>query len=271
MLLVKNYTGDPLNFGLAAAMTRSEGVPVEMIIVDDDVALDGKTQVPGAPSVGSLRKIGTRRALHSKREREVMATTITNVHCTQELAGHSYRAGVEEFTEVVERCLSAFHRQALRRMGNVADAEDAVQDALLSAYTHLDQFRGRAQMATWMTTIVINSARMKLRRRPRRLHIPFEKQDGDRGHLPLSETLSDHRPNPEEICRKEEFGERIAQCSKRLSPRLQRAFKLCAVDGLSIREAAKVMEVSHGTVKARLARARANLKQMVQKSVGEKA
>ena len=46
---------------------------------------------------------------------------------------------------MVERRLSAFHRQALRRLGNVADAEDAVQDALLSAYTHLDQFRGRAR------------------------------------------------------------------------------------------------------------------------------
>ncbi len=61
-------------------------------------------------------------------------------------------------------------------------------------------------MATWVTTIVINSARMKLRRRPRQLHIPLEKQDGDRAHLSLSETLSDHRLNPEEICRQEEFG-----------------------------------------------------------------
>jgi RNA polymerase sigma-70 factor, ECF subfamily len=199
-----------------------------------------------------------------------MASTIANVHCTQEPAVHSYRAEVEEFTDVVERRLSAFHRQALRRLGNVADAEDAVQDALLSAYTHLDQFRRRAQMATWVTTIVINSARMKLRRRPRQLHIPIEKQDGDRAHLSLSETLSDHRLNPEEICRQEEFRERIAQCSERLSPRLQRAFKLCAVDGLSIRETAKVMEVSQGTVKARLARARASLKQTVRKSVGKK-
>ena len=41
LLVVKNYTGDRLNFGLAAEMARSEGIPVEMIIVDDDVALDG--------------------------------------------------------------------------------------------------------------------------------------------------------------------------------------------------------------------------------------
>jgi len=100
------------------------------------------------------------------------------------------------------------------------------------------------------------------------LHVPLEKQDGDRGHLALSETLSDHAPNPEEICRQEEFVERIAQCSERLSPSLRRAFKLRAVDDVSIRETAKAMEVSHGTVKARLARARASLKHMLRKSVG---
>jgi dihydroxyacetone kinase len=48
LLVVKNYTGDRLNFGLAAEMARSEGIPVEMIIVDDDVALDDKAQFAGA-------------------------------------------------------------------------------------------------------------------------------------------------------------------------------------------------------------------------------
>ena len=48
LLVVKNYTGDRLNFGLAAEMARSEGIAVEMIIVDDDVALDNKTQFAGA-------------------------------------------------------------------------------------------------------------------------------------------------------------------------------------------------------------------------------
>jgi dihydroxyacetone kinase len=48
LLVVKNYTGDRLNFGLAAEMARSEGIPVEMIIVDDDVALNGSTSATGA-------------------------------------------------------------------------------------------------------------------------------------------------------------------------------------------------------------------------------
>jgi len=46
--VVKNYTGDRLNFGLAAEMARSEGIPVEMLIVDDDVALNGSSSATGA-------------------------------------------------------------------------------------------------------------------------------------------------------------------------------------------------------------------------------
>jgi dihydroxyacetone kinase len=48
LLVVKNYTGDRLNFGLAAEMARSEGIPVEMIVVHDDVALDGTASITGA-------------------------------------------------------------------------------------------------------------------------------------------------------------------------------------------------------------------------------
>src|SRR6204780_1700211 len=48
LLVVKNYTGDRLNFGLAAEMARAQGVPVEMVIVDDDVALKGTGQATGA-------------------------------------------------------------------------------------------------------------------------------------------------------------------------------------------------------------------------------
>lgn len=199
-----------------------------------------------------------------------MATTVASMNCTQGAAGRSYKTDVEEFTDVVERRLPGFHQQALRRLGNVADAEDAVQDALLSAYTHLDQFKGQAQMSTWLTTIVINSARMKLRRRPRKLHIPLERQEGEHERIAIADTLSDHRPNPEEICRKEEFGQHIAQCSERLSPSLRETFQLRDVCGLTIRETAKVLEVPHGTVKARLARARADLKEKVRESLREK-
>ena len=69
--------------------------------------------------------------------------------------------GIREMQDVLTRYLPRFHRSAYRLLGNAADAEDAVQDALLAAYKHLDQFRGRSQMSTWLTTIVCNCARMQ--------------------------------------------------------------------------------------------------------------
>jgi len=71
----------------------------------------------------------------------------------------------QELDTVVSRYLPMFYKRAFRFLGNVPDAEDAVQDALLSAYKHLGQFRGQAQLSTWLTTIVTNAARMQLRRR----------------------------------------------------------------------------------------------------------
>jgi DNA-directed RNA polymerase specialized sigma24 family protein len=73
-----------------------------------------------------------------------------------------------EMDDALLRFRSRFCRSAFRYLGNAADAEDAVQDALLSAYKHLSEFRGQARISTWLSAIVIDSARMQLRRRQRR-------------------------------------------------------------------------------------------------------
>src|SRR5438874_10317295 len=86
--------------------------------------------------------------------------------------------GNREMHDVLSRCLPSFYRKAYRHLGNAADAEDAVQDALLSAYEHLDQFKGQSQMSTWLTTIVINCARMHLRKRPRQSHLSLDERFG---------------------------------------------------------------------------------------------
>src|SRR5690348_5295009 len=125
-----------------------------------------------------------------------MGTMLTDVHYAQTLGAYPGCKEVQELTEVVVRNLPYFHRMALRELGNSTDAEDAVQDALLSAYRHLYQFKGQAQMSTWVTRIVINAALMRLRGRALRLHIPLERNDGE--HDTVSEALFDHRPRSEE-------------------------------------------------------------------------
>ena len=137
---------------------------------------------------------------------------------------------IQEFRNIVVRQLDSFRAIALRHLRNHADAEDAVQDALLSAYAHLDQFKGQAQMSTWLTTIVINAARRKLRQRSRSVHIAWDEQAPET-HSPLWEMLPHADPNPEELCRRSEFVERLTHFSKRLSPCLLRTFQLRGGDG----------------------------------------
>ena len=162
-----------------------------------------------------------------------------------------------ELNCVVSRYLPMLYKRALRFLGNAPDAQDAVQDALFSAYQHLGQFRGQAQLSTWLMTIVTNAARMQLRRRHSG-HFSLDQAQGEDG-LTFSERLPDSNPSPEEVCSTLEARNRLAEGVQRLSPKLRRAFQLRAIDGLTTKEAARVLGVPQGTVKAQLARARAQL------------
>jgi RNA polymerase sigma-70 factor (ECF subfamily) len=168
-----------------------------------------------------------------------------------------------QFDDVLSRCLPSFQRTAFRKLGNAADAEDAVQDALLSAYKHLDQFKGGARMSTWLTTIVINCARMQLRGRGRYIRLSLDESFGDDQEHSISDQLADRSPSPEDESRTSELHERLTRLLKRLSPPLWRAFQLRYLDGLNTHEAALLLDVPEGTVKAQLARARARLRELM--------
>jgi len=180
-----------------------------------------------------------------------------------------YQSKVQELTDVITHHSARFRRIALGHLSNVADAEDAVQDALLSALTHVHQFRGQAKMSTWLTTIVINSARMKLRHRLTSLQLALDETDGQQ-NLPLEFAVSDTRPGPEEAYREREIAETLAHATSRLLPTLRTTFQLRDINGLSIRETADLLRVPTGTVKARLARARVRLREAMSKSVRSK-
>lgn len=172
-------------------------------------------------------------------------------------------AGTQALEQIFSAGLPLFYRQAYRVLGNRADAEDAVQDALLAAHAHLDQFKRQSQMSTWLTAIVLNSARMGLRRRLRHIHLPLDEPIGEVQAISISERLADARPNPEDEYRNAEMTTRLTRLHSRLSPTLRKTFQLRAIDGLSIRETAQVLGIPHGTVKAQFARARKKLKELM--------
>jgi RNA polymerase sigma-70 factor, ECF subfamily len=191
-------------------------------------------------------------------------------HTASEPGPDTPQTRVREMDEVLSRCLQSFHRQAYRYVGNVADAEDAVQDALAAAFKHLDQFRGQARMSTWLTTIVVNSARMQLRRRSRYTHLSLDEKFGNEEQYSVSEQLSDCAPSPEDECERSELHGHVLQFVAQLSPPLRKTFQLRDLDGLSTKETANVLGLPDGTVKAQLARARARLRRLMQRARGPK-
>jgi RNA polymerase sigma-70 factor, ECF subfamily len=168
-----------------------------------------------------------------------------------------------EFEEVVSQYLPSLYRRAYRFMRDPHDAEDAVQDALLSAYKHLDQFKGTAKMATWLTSIVTNSALTQLRRRSRKPHVSLDERLDEEQDYYLSDKLADARPSPEDECMWSELHGHLLEFLADLSPTLRETIQLRGLEGRSTSEVASVLGVSQGTVKANVSRARTKLKRLM--------
>ena len=170
-----------------------------------------------------------------------------------------------EFEKIVQQRLPQFRRVAMRWLRNSEDAEDAVQDAMLSAFRHIAAFDGRARLSTWVMAIVINAVRMQLRRRPRG-HIVSLDQVPEEGQWAISELLADPGPTPEQTVAHSELRDLAAKLTCGLPSAQRAAIRLRQRDGLSIREAADRLGVPVGTLKAQLARGRAKLVQRFQKA-----
>jgi len=173
----------------------------------------------------------------------------------------------QQLNQILASGLPPLYRRACRILSNTADAEDAVQDALLAAYNHLDQFRGQAQISTWLTTILLNCSRLQLRRRLRHVHVSLQESAAELQSVSLSERLADHRPTPEREFTESELKTRLSHLHKQLSPTLRRTFQLRGIEDRSIRETARILGVPTGTVKAQSARARKRLEEFMRRTL----
>ena len=138
---------------------------------------------------------------------------------------------------------------------NREDAEDAVQEAYLSAYRHLRSFEGRSALRTWLTRIVMNAALMMQRKR-KPSAVRSLSESGASHDDGWTENIPDSQPDPEMIHAERETLQFIDEKLGKLKPRLRQAFMMTYYDELSGPEACAVLGVSVGTFKARLFRAR---------------
>lgn len=152
-------------------------------------------------------------------------------------------------------------RLTQRILRNREDAEDAVQTAFLEALRHLDGFQGRSRFSSWLTRIALNAAFMRLRSSRRRTETSLDEmvERDTVGRFQVVEA----RPNPEQECSVKEARLLLAKAIHRLGPLYAEVVYLLHVKDLSAKEAARILGVPVGTVKARLHRARSRLTRRV--------
>lgn len=144
------------------------------------------------------------------------------------------------------------YRVAYRLLGNEADALDAVEDAFLKLITAAAGFRGEATAKTWFYRILVNTALDS--RRKRRVHASLDAMEDDEEGR--SQAIASRDEGPVEAAERGEMGEKIRQAIADLDEKHREVFVLAAVEGLSYKEMADVLEISIGTVMSRLFYAR---------------
>jgi RNA polymerase sigma-70 factor, ECF subfamily len=166
------------------------------------------------------------------------------------------------FESLVMPHWGALLRVTQRILRNREDAEDAVQNALLDAFRNLSGFQVRCRFSSWLTRIAMNAALMRLRVNRREWAISLD-EVSETDEAPARIHLTETRPNPEQEYLSKEGRALLQKGLKKLGPLYAEVLHLRGVQELSAKEAAGLLEVPVGTVKARLHRARTKLTQHV--------
>jgi RNA polymerase sigma-70 factor (ECF subfamily) len=181
-------------------------------------------------------------------------------------ASHESRETVDVLRDIFVASRPKFVAIAYSILRNREDAEDAVQDAVLSAYVHLRNFEGRSAFTTWFTRIVLNAALMTLRKRTNsRISSLPESSSSD--EVSWTERIPTSQPDPEMACAEGETFQLIDVLLGKMSPALRQSFTMTYYDEMTSREACTLLGVSIGTFKSRVFRARQHLMALAQRSL----
>jgi len=145
-------------------------------------------------------------------------------------------------------------------LGNAHDAEDAAQDAFLKAYQALPKFRPEASLYTWLYRIATNTC-IDYKRKPVFESLFGSSEEGGR----LIHDRASEDPSPERLYQSKQIDRALQEGLGKLSPKLRAIIILKEIEELSYEEIADTLEISMGTVKSRIARAREELQKIMQK------
>ncbi len=163
---------------------------------------------------------------------------------------------LEAFNALVLRYQTLVYNLAYRTLSDAEDAADATQETFLSAYRGLGSFRG-GSFRSWLLRIAVNVCYDQLRRRQRR---PADSLEALLEQVNADTLLPDPAAGPEPVTLTAETAAAIQDGLGRLPPDMRLVVVLCDVQGASYEEAAAILRVPVGTIKSRLSRGRAQLR-----------
>src|SRR2546428_13748562 len=164
------------------------------------------------------------------------------------------------YDELVRVYSTSIYHVAYRMLGDGADASDVVQDIFLKIFRNIGGFKGEAALKTWIFKIAFTEILNRLRRwKHRHRYATLSLDESPNGNTP-GDGVADAGPTPEEVLQAKEREDAIQQVLRRLSHEHRSIIVLRDIEGFSYTEIADVLGISMGTVKSRLARARADLK-----------
>ena len=165
------------------------------------------------------------------------------------------------FEELVQKYDRKLLRLAMSVTHNPDDAREVVQDAFFKAYRNLSKFREDAKFSTWLTRIALNESLMKLRKQ--RVHqevaIADDVHDDSGDSHPVFDPV-EWSADPEELYSTVEFREILEKSLEKLTPALRVVFILRDIEEHSILQTAEILNLTTNAVKARLSRARQQLR-----------
>ena len=173
--------------------------------------------------------------------------TVDDLRPDAELLAAHVAGDPTAFTTLVHRHRDRLWAVALRTTGEPEEAADALQDALLKAHRSAGSYRGDAQVTTWLHRIVVNACLDRMRRTRARPTVPLPEHD------------SAHPVEPSDPLARRELAWEIDRALRSLPDDQRAALVLVDVEGYSVDETARMLQIPTGTVKSRCARGRAKL------------
>ena len=170
----------------------------------------------------------------------------------------------EAFEELIQRYQHKVYNTTFRMLGNHEDALDMAQETFIRVYKSLASFKKNSSFSTWFFRITTNICRDELRKRQRKLKTLSISEGEEHNKIILED---DEKNNPEKISISQELSTTIQEKVNQLPTEQRMVFVLREFQDLSYQEIADILDISMGTVKSRLSRARKALREDLNKII----